>query len=215
MKTRLIILIIGLCAAFAAARAQEIVEIMNEIEDTNGTENEFAIAMELHVEDTEYKGQVIPLITYPGVYKYAPLTFKNEKEKAKMDRLIRNVKRLLPLAKMARLTIIETTEYINTLPNDKARAAHLKQVEKGLWKEYEPTFKKMSTSQGRLFVKLLDRECGTSAYNIINAFMGAGKANASAALGWFYGIKLTKKYDPTGDDAITERICRMVENGQL
>lgn len=215
MHTKLTMLLMAFLATVLNVRAQEIVEIMNEIEDTNGAENEFAVAMEFHVEDVNYNGQVIPLVTYPAVYKYAPLTFKNEKEKAKMDRLIRNVKRLLPLARMARHTIIETTEYINTLPDDKARKRHLDLVEKELWKEYAPTFKKMSTSQGRLFVKLLDRECGTSAYHIIQAFMGSAKANGSAALGWLYGIRLGKKYDPEGDDAITERICRMVENGQL
>lgn len=215
MKTKLLMIIIGLCSALLGAQAQDIVEIMNEIEDTEGTENEFAVAMEFHVDETNYNGNLIPLVTYPSVYKYAPLTYKNEKEKAKMDRLIRNVKRLLPLAKMARLTIIETTEYISTLPDDKARAAHLNKVQKDLMKEYEPTFRKMSSSQGRLFIKLLDRECGTSAYNIIKAFLGSGRAVAFQSVGWIWNLNLNKKYDPTGDDQITERICRLVESGQI
>lgn len=220
---RLLLLIVILCAPLwgvlggpvTTARAQDIKEIMETLPETDGSENEFAVGMEFRSKKAYYHGDSIPFVTYPPLYKYAPLQFKNAKEQAKMTRLINNVRRLLPLAKAARMTIIETYDYARTLPDDKARAAHFNLVQKGLWKEYGPTFKKMSTSQGRLFIKLVDRECGQTSYHVVQAFLGSARANAFQSVGWLFNLNLNKKYDPEGDDRITERICRLIESGQL
>lgn len=215
---RVLRVVLGLLLLFAiapAVHAQEIQEIMETLPETEGSENEFALGMEFRSKKAYYQGDSIPFITYPPLYKYAPFQFKNDKERARMTRLITNVKRLLPLAKKARLTIIETYEYARTLPNDKARAEHFNAVQKGLWKEYGPTFKKMTTSQGRLFIKLVDRECKQTSYHVVKAFLGSARANAFQSVGWIFNLNLNKKYDPEGDDRITERICRLVESGQL
>lgn len=212
---RCVLVMLFLCAVSSAAHAQDIQEIMETLPETDGSENEFALGMEFRSKKAYYHGDSIPFITYPPLYKYAPFEFKNAKEQAKMTRLINNVRRLLPLAKKARLTIIETYEYAQTLPNDKARAAHFNAVQKGLWKEYGPTFKKMSSSQGRLFIKLIDRECKQTSYHVVQAFLGSARANAFQSVGWIFNLNLNKKYDPEGDDRITERVCRLVESGQL
>lgn len=211
----LLLLLLPLPAIVAPLHAQDIQEIMETLPDTDGSEKEFALGMEFRSKKAYYQGDSIPFITYPPLYKYAPMEFKNAKEQARMDRLIRNVKRLLPLAKKARLTIIETYEFARTLPTDKERAAHFNAVQKGLWKEYGPTFKKMTTSQGRLFIKLIDRECGQTSYHVVQAFLGSARANAFQSVGWIFNLNLNKKYDPEGDDRITERVCRLVESGQL
>lgn len=174
-----------------------------------------AIPMEIRVRKAAYKGDSIPFITMPTVYKYPPLTFKNDKERENFNRLVRNVKKVLPIAKMARMTLIETYDYIQTLPNDKAKKEHIDAVEAGLKKEYTPIFKKMSRSQGRLLVKLIDRECNMSGYNIAQAFIGAFRANLYQGVAFIFGLNLNKKYDPEGDDRYTERVVRLVESGQI
>lgn len=174
-----------------------------------------ATALEVQVGRIEYEGENIPHVVMPTFYKYPELTFKNEKERQQYNRLVKNVKKLLPLAKLAKLTVIETYEYIETLPTKEARAAHLDLMEKELTKTYTPTLKKMTRSQGRLFVKLIDRECNQTGYDIAKAFIGSFKANAYQAVAWLFGQSLTKKYDPEGDDYFTERVVRMVESGQL
>jgi len=68
----------------------------------------------------EYKGQTIPHVIYPTLPKYAPMQFKDEKERAEYNRLVYNVKKVLPWAKLAKLTIIETYEYLETLPTRRA-----------------------------------------------------------------------------------------------
>ena len=164
---------------------------------------------------TEYKGQTITHIIFPTLPKYAPMEFKNEKEREKYNRLVYNIKKVLPWAKLAKLTIIETYDFLETLPDKKARNEHMKRVEAGLKRQYGPALKKLSRSQGRLLLKLIDRECNQTGYAIAKAFMGSFKANLYQGVAVLFGNSLTKKYDPEGDDQYTERVVRMVESGLL
>ena len=173
------------------------------------------LPIEIQVGKTTYHGDSIAHIIFPTLQKYPPLDFKSEKERKRFNRLVVNVKKTLPLAKLARMLVIETYEYLNTLPTQKARDAHMKQVEKSLQKEFTPVLKKLTRSQGKLLVKLIDRECGQSGYHIAQAFIGSFKANAYQTLAFCFGQSLTKRYDPEGDDRYTERVVLMVESGQL
>lgn len=164
---------------------------------------------------TEYKGQTITHIIFPTLPKYAPMEFKNEKEREKYNRLVYNIKKVLPWAKLAKLTIIETYDFLETLPDKKSRDEHMKRVEAGLKRQYGPALKKLSRSQGRLLLKLIDRECNQTGYAIAKAFMGSFKANLYQGVAVLFGNSLSKKYDPEGDDRYTERVVRMVEAGLL
>ena len=164
---------------------------------------------------TEYKGQTITHIIFPTLPKYAPMEFKNEKEREKYNRLVYNIKKVLPWAKLAKLTIIETYDFLETLPDKKARDEHMKRVEAGLKRQYGPALKKLSRSQGRLLLKLIDRECNQTGYAIAKAFMASFKANLYQGVAVLFGNSLSKKYDPEGDDRYTERVVRMVEAGLL
>ena len=164
---------------------------------------------------TEYKGQTITHIIFPTLPKYAPMEFKNEKEREKYNRLVYNIKKVLPWAKLAKLTIIETYDFLETLPDKKSRDEHMKRVEAGLKRQYGPALKKLSRSQGRLLLKLIDRECNQTGYAIAKAFMGSFKANLYQGVAVLFGNSLSKKYDPEGDDRYTERVVRMVVAGLL
>ncbi len=124
----------------------------------------------------EYKGEYIPSITMPQVNVYSTWRFMNEKEKKKFDKLVRDVKKVLPIAKEINTIIIETYEYLETLPNEKARQTHIKEVEKGLKKQYTPRLKKLTFSQGKLLIKLVNRQTHSSGYELVKAFMGSFKA---------------------------------------
>ena len=97
-----------------------------------------------------YNGDTIPCVQLRTVYIFRPLKFKNEKERREYYRLVRNVKKTLPLAREINRAVIETYEYIETLPDKKAREKHLKLVEKGLKEQYTPIMKKLT----RLLLKL-------------------------------------------------------------
>lgn len=85
-----------------------------------------------------------------NVYVYPQPVFKNAKERMAYNRLVYNIKKVLPIAKEVRKIIIETGDYLETLPNKKAKDAHMKLVEKGIKQEYTPRMKKLTYAQGKL-----------------------------------------------------------------
>ena len=112
-------------------------------------------------------------------------------------------------------TLIETYEYIETLPTEKAKQEHLKRMEKELFAEYKPVLKKLSLSQGKLLIKLIDRECNQSSYNLVKAFLGSFRAGFWNLFAGLFGASLKTEYDPYGKDALTEQVVILVENGLI
>ena len=143
-----------------------------------------------------YNGDTIPSIQLPTVYIFKPLKFKNEKERQEYYRLIRNVKKVYPISREINQAIIETYEYLQTLPNEKARQKHIKRVEKGLKDQYTPRMKKLSFAQGKLLIKLIDRQSNSTSYELVKAFMGPFKAGFYQTFAALFGASLKKEYDP-------------------
>ncbi len=162
-----------------------------------------------------YKGDTIPSITLPDVYIFKPLKFRNDKERKEYYRLVYNVKKTFPISQEINRTIIETYEYLQTLPNEKIRQRHIKRVEKGLKEQYTARMKKLSFAQGKLLIKLVARQSNQTSYELVKAFMGPFKAGLYQTFAGLFGASLKKQYDPEGDDRMIERIVLQVQNGQL
>lgn len=157
----------------------------------------------------------VPFVNLQEVFIFPQMRFKNNREQQKYNKLVRDVKRTLPYAKMVYETLIETYEYMETLPDDKARQEHLKRMEKDLFKEYKPELKKLTFSQGKLLIKLIDRECNQSSYNLLKAYLGGFRAGFWNLFAGMFGASLKSEYDPKGKDAMTERVVIMVERGLI
>lgn len=151
------------------------------------------------------------------VYCYPPKQFASAKERTKYTRMMYNVKKVLPIAKEIRMIMYETYEYLQTLPTKKQRDEHLKDVERGIKEQYTPRMKKLTLTQGKLLIKLVYRECNSTGYDLINAFIGPLKAGLYQVFAWTFGASLKKTYEPENnkEDADIERIARLVEAGQL
>lgn len=162
-----------------------------------------------------YDNDSIQYVQTNDIYVFPEPEFKNAKQRAAYNRLVYNIKKVLPIAKEANKIIIETYEYLETLPNKKAKDAHMKLVEKDIINEYKPRMKKLTYAQGKLLIKLIYRECNSSTYNLIKAFLGPVRSGFYQAFAWTFGASLTKKYDPEGVDKLTERVILQVEAGQL
>ena len=160
-------------------------------------------------------GDSIQYMEMSNIYVYPEPTFKSKRQQQSYMRLVKNVKRVLPIAKQARQMLIETAEYIETLPTQKERDEHLRRVEAAIVKEYKPQMKKLTFSQGKLLIKLIDRECHSTAYEAMQAFIGPFRSGMWQAFAWAFGASLKKGYDPEGVDRLTERVVLMVEAGQL
>ena len=162
-----------------------------------------------------YEGDTIPSLCMPTLYVFKPLIFNNKKKEKSYNRLVHNVKKTLPIAKEVNRVIIETYEFLQTLPDDKAREKHLRLVEKGVKQQYTPRLKKLTFSQGKLLIKLIDRETNSSSYELVKAFLGPFKAGFYQAFASLFGASLKKEYHPEDEDALIERIVLQVESGQL
>lgn len=162
-----------------------------------------------------YEGDTIPSMRMPTLYVYKPLKFKNKKKQQEYNRLVRNVKKTLPIAKEVNRAIIETYEFIQTLPDEKARQKHLSLVEKSVKEQYTPRMKKLTLAQGKLLIKLINRETSSSSYELVKAFLGPFKAGFYQAFAAIFGASLKKEYHPEDEDAMIERIIVLIENGQL
>lgn len=162
-----------------------------------------------------YEGDTIPHVQLKDVYIFKPIVFKSEKERKEYTKLVRNVKKTLPFSKDIYNIVIETYEYLQTLPDEKARQKHIKKVEKGIKEQYTPQMKKLTFAQGKLLIKLVDRQCNQSSYELVKAFMGPFKAGFYNTFASLFGASLKKQYDPYGEDKMIEQIVILVENGQL
>lgn len=162
-----------------------------------------------------YKGDTIPVIHLREVYIYQRPKFKNRRHERYYWRTVRDVKKTLPIAREVRGIIIETYEYLLTLPDEKMRQAHLESVEKGLLAQYTPRMKQLTFSQGKMLIKLIDRECDQTGYDLIRVFMGDFKARFYQAFAALFGASLKKEFDPELEDAEVEEIIYWVELGAL
>ena len=160
-------------------------------------------------------GDSIQYMEMSNVYVYPQLTFSSKRQEGAYMRLVKNVKKTLPIAKEVRQILIETAEYLETLPDKKSKDEHMKRVETSVYREYKPKMKKLTYSQGKLLIKLINRECNSTSYEAIQAFMGPIRAGFWQAFAWAFGASLKKQYDPEGTDRLTERVVLMVEAGQL
>jgi len=162
-----------------------------------------------------YKGDTIPVVHLREVYIYQTPNFKNRRQERYYWRMVRDVKKTLPIAREVRGIIIETYEYLLTIPDEKAREEHLVAVEKGMLAQYTSRMKKLTFSQGKMLIKLIDRECEQTGYELIRTFMGSFKAGFYQTFAALFGASLKRGYDPEGEDAEIEEIIFWVEQGAL
>lgn len=163
---------------------------------------------------TEY-GESLPTIDLGPVSIYREMKYATPKERREYNRLVRDVKKTLPYAKMVSETMMETYEYLLTLPDDRAREAHLKRMQKELYDQYKPEMKKLTLRQGKLLIKLIARETNSSSYELIDSFLGGFAARFWNMFAGIFGASLKAEYDPYGEDAMIERVCTEVEYGLI
>lgn len=156
-------------------------------------------------------GDTATLVILRPIYCFPKRTFKSQKEKEYYWRSVRDVKKVLPYAKLVHRALIETYEYIQTLPEEE-REKHLKRMEKELFEEYKPVLKEFTYSQAKLLIRLIDRECNQSSYHLIKAFLGGFRASFWQTFGAMFGVSLRKEWEPEGKDRILEEIVVLVEN---
>lgn len=162
-------------------------------------------------------GDTVRMTVFNDFFVYPPLRFKSKKEEEFYWRTVRDVRKTLPYAKLSFNALVETYEYIQTIPSEKEREKHLKTLEKEIFERYKPVIKNMTKGQGKVLLKLINRETNQSSYSIVKAFLGTFRAGFWQTFGRFFGMNMKMKFEPSKnrDDAIIDRVATLIEQGTL
>jgi hypothetical protein len=160
-------------------------------------------------------GDTVSLVFLRTIYVLPPERFRSKKEEQFYWRLVRDIKAVYPLSKIVYATLYETMDYLETVPNQKERDRHLKKMEKELLKRYEPTIRKMTYNEGKILLKLIDRQCNTSSFDLIKAYRGAFTAHFWQGIAKLFKADLKSEYDAVDQDYMIERIIIRIDQGQL
>lgn len=160
-------------------------------------------------------GDTVPYFPLPNYYCFPPLKFKNKSEEKFYWRTVRDVKIVLPYLKHIRNVIAKTNADLMSMPTKSARDAYMKNFEKRIYKENEASFKDLTLNQGKLIIRLLDRETNNTSYELIKAYRGSFSAGFWQVFATVLGADLKSRYGSKDEDAVIERVIILVEAGQL
>jgi len=157
----------------------------------------------------------MPMYELPDVVVEATMSAKTRRQAERVDRLTRNVQKVLPYAVTTAKLLDQYAHDLASIQREGDRDLYLKLAEAELKAEFTEELKAMSQNQGRLLIKLIDRETGHTSYELVKQLRGSFEAWVWQGLARIFGNDLKDGYDPLGDDAIVESIVKRIENGEL
>jgi hypothetical protein len=163
---------------------------------------------------TVVDGDTIPMVPLKEVYVFSWKVL-DSKEARRMTKLMKNVRIAYPYAKLAGIKLGEYEEILLQAKNDRERREIMKQAESEIEVEYGKELRDLTISQGKILIKLIDRECNQNSYELVSDLRGEFRAVFYQAFARLFGYNLKTEYDPEGEDREIEMIVRMIETGQL
>lgn len=162
-----------------------------------------------------HQGDTIPYIELPTIRFFAPRVFASRQEEARYLRLVRNVKRVYPYAKLAGTKFEEYSQMLEGIKSESEKKRITKNIEQQIRTEFEGELRKLTITQGHILIKLIDRQTQHSSYDVLKDFRGNLTAVFWQSFGRLFGYNLKNKYDPNGEDWLIEEIVRMIEAGAI
>ncbi len=160
-------------------------------------------------------GDTILVSDLPEVNIYSSYRPKNRWDYWKYRRLVRNVKITYPYAKLAASKLKDIDTNLASIKSEKKRKEYIKISEKKLMDDFEDDIKNLTITQGRILLKLIDRETGNTTYLILQDLKGNFSALFWQTIARVFGSNLKSEYDPLGEDKLIEQIVMMIDAGQL
>lgn len=160
-------------------------------------------------------GDTMPHINLRQVIIIPPRTFTNEKDKQRYRKLIRNLKKVLPYSRMAGKIFREIHDELPNYKTEKEKNKFIKKKDKELKAEFEGELRNLTISQGRLLIKLIDRETDYTTYEVIKDLRGSVSAFMWQSVARIFGSNLKSEYDAEFEDKYIEEIIIQIDNGQL
>ena len=158
----------------------------------------------------------VPIMSLPEVNVFAPMIFKNEKQKQQYNKLVYNVKKAYPYAVLAGIKIREYDATLSTMKNEVERKVYMKKAERELMDQFKKDIEHLTSKQGRILIKLIDRETGNTSYDLLKELRGSFSAFMWQTVATLWGNNLKTQYDPTkGEDMLIEGIIQQINNGTI
>lgn len=160
-------------------------------------------------------GDTIPYVRLSESEVFGYKIFKSSREERQYDRLVRNVRIVYPYAKLAGEMLKDYEQILLNTASEKERKKIMKDLEDELNREYGDELKKLTVTQGKILIKLIDRQTGESSFDLVKDLRGSFRAFFYQSFARIFGLNLKVKYDPEGDDKSIETIVRMIERGLI
>ena len=160
-------------------------------------------------------GDTIPFVKLKEVEIFSLKIPKTRKAKKRLTKLVKNIKIVYPYAKLAGIKLREYEEMLINAPKDKERKKIMKQAEKEINEEYGGDLRELNFSQGKILIKLIDRETGRTSYQVIKELKGGFTAFFWQGIARIFGNNLKTEYDPEIQDKVMEDIVLGIEAGYI
>lgn len=162
-----------------------------------------------------FDGQTYPLVELNEVTVTARMTRSARFDYRRHARLVYNVRRVYPYAIIVRNELGRVNRLLETLPDERDQRNFMQQYEKDIFKTYESDMKKLTFTQGKILIKLIDRETENTSFDLIKKYRGNFSAAFWQSVARIFGANLKSGYDATGEDSDIEQVVREIEAGRL
>lgn len=160
-------------------------------------------------------GDTLYVTSLQEVYIFPEPEFDSWWAERRYRRLVRNLKKVYPYAVLAGDMLEELNDELKEIDSERKRKEYIKKMEDELLAQYEDELKSLTISQGRLLIKLIDRETGDTSYELVKELRGSFSAFFWQALARLFGSNLKAEYDPDGEDQLIEQIVVRIEKGVI
>jgi hypothetical protein len=178
------------------------------------------LVSQAQIEQQTYRAEVVDsdtvaIINLPEVIVLSEKIFKNERERRKYNRTVLYVKKVYPYAKLAGEKLRYYDDTLRKIENERARKKFMQKIEDELKEDYEGELRKLTFTQGKILLKLIDRETNNTSYALLKDLRGGVSAVLWQGIGRVFGYNLKVRYDPEGEDKEIERIVQLIEMGAI
>jgi hypothetical protein len=160
-------------------------------------------------------GDTVAMVDVRALVIFPPVPVQGKRATARYDKLVYNVKKVYPYAKMAGKQLSVYKSILDTIPSEKEQKIFMKKAEKELEKQFGDELKELTFSQGKILIKLIYRETGNSTFDIVRQLRGKFTAFIWQTMAKIFGYDLKTDYDPGGSDQAIEQIVLMIEAGAI
>jgi len=153
-----------------------------------------------------YEGDTMTFKVMDMVSVYGKMTDEQREYLKKWTRLRNAVYVTYPYAKKASHIINDVIMHLDKIPDPQQRKKYLSTREKELKKEFTEPLTALSVYQGKILMKLINRETRNTCYDLIKEYRGGFTARFWQTVAWVFGSSLKQDYDPKDSDAEMESI---------